>query len=201
MAAPSERTPLPAQLDGLIDDVARLAAAVAGRVASSLGVVALGAAAGGLVIWATLGTALIDEGGNRTWGSLVLAIACVIPVALVLINRHRLRVLSTRAGELADDLRGLLASLQDQAAAVGRLTKLRSELSERRLGMRGLVDVGRAVRRWRRAGKDTGERSTALVETFGLVGITGIGVCFMSLVVLAVAVPIALVAAATVWAT
>jgi hypothetical protein len=193
--------PLPAQLDGLVDDVARLAAAVAGRVAISLGVVALGAAAGGLVIWATLGTALLDEGGNRTWASLALAVACVIPVVLVMVNRRRLRVLSTRADELADDLRALLGSLRDQTAAVTRLGTLRAELSARRLGIRGFVDVGNAVRRWRRARRDTSERSTALVETFGLVGLTGIGVCFVSLVALAVAVPVALVAAAVVWTT
>jgi hypothetical protein len=193
--------PAPGVVGRLIDEVARLVTAVAGRIARRLPLVAVLAAIAGLVVWASLGGALLDEGGDWTWASLALAIACVIPVALVVINWRRLRKLSKREAELRDDLHGLVGSVRDQASAFTSLDRVRAELAERRLGIRGLIDIGRAIRRWTKARDDTSERSTAIVEAFGLVGWTGVGVCLLSLVAVGVAVPIAIVVGSAVWAT
>jgi hypothetical protein len=193
--------PAPGVVDRLIDEVARLATTAAGRIAQRLPFVAVLAAIAGLVVWGSLGGALLDEGGDWTWASLALAVACVIPVALVMINWRRLRKLSMRESELRDDLHGLVGSVRDQASAFTSLDRVRAELAERRLGIRGLIDVGRAIRRWTMARGDTSDRSTALVEAFGLVGWTGVGVCLLSLLAVVVAVPVAIVAGSAVWAT
>ena len=188
-------------LDQLIGDVAHLVTAVAGRIARRLPLLALLAAVAGIVVWATLGAALLDEGGSWRWVSLALAAACVVPVVLVLINWRRLRQLSRREAELSDEMRGLVGSLHDQAAAFSNLERVKNELAERKLGVRGLVDIGQAIRKWRGARDDTSERSTALIDAFGLAGWTGVGVCAIALIAVVVAVPIAIIAGSAVWAT
>jgi hypothetical protein len=201
IAEPDATTPSPGALDRLIDEVAHLATTVAGHVARRLPFVAVLAALAGLAVWGALGAALLDEGGDWTWASLALAVACVIPTALVVINWRRLRQLSKRESELRDGLHGLVGSVRDQASAFTSLDRVREELSGRRLGIRGLIDIGLAIRRWGKARDETSERSTALIGTFGLVGWTGIGVCLASLVAVMVAVPIAIIAGGAVWAT
>lgn len=197
----AEPSPSPGGLDRLIDEVARRASTVAARVARTLTLVAVLAALGGVAVWVALGGALVDEGGDWQWGALALAVACLIPVALVLRNRHRLARLGRQEDELGDALRGLVGSLRDQAVAVTRLGELRDELGARRGGLRGLLDVARVLRRWSAAGRDVANRSSTLAEAFGLVGFTGLVVCAISLAALAVAVPVAIVAGSVVWAT
>lgn len=187
--------------DRLVAEVARLASAVATRAARWLTPVAVLAALGAAVVWSALGGALLDEGGDWQWGSLALAVACLVPLGLVVVNRYRLGRLGRREAELRDDLRALVGSVRDQAGAVTRLGEVRSELAARRGGIRGLLDVGRALRRWSAPGREAGSRSIALAAAFGLVGITGLVVCAISLAVLAVAVPIAIITGGVVWAT
>lgn len=196
---PSAASVSPGALAGLIDDVARFGVAAARRVAGWLRPLGIAALVTGVVVWLTLGVALLGERGVWVFASAVLAVVALVPATLLFVNRRRLLGIADREGALRDELHGLVVSLRGQAQSAGRLVAMRDEL--RSGGMRALLDVAGQVRRWLGARKDTRERSDALKAVFRVAGISGLAVAVASTVLVVLAVPVAVVVAIALWST
>lgn len=182
----------------LVDEVAKRGAAAAGRVARWLRPIAAVALVAAAVICLTLVRALLGEGGYGRIAAIVIAVAVLIPFALILLNRRRLLDFATSGDALRTELGGLASAIGEQARAT-RLAELRDDLQKG--GVRSLVKAGGELQRLYAATGEVRDRSDALRSVFALAGFTGLAPAIAGTVMVCLAAPVAVVIAIVLWST